>query len=50
MGHLFEIHADLGRLFDEKIYQAELIQRLPGAHEEVPIEVSFDSFSKSLLS
>ncbi len=47
VGTLFEIHADLGRLFDEKIYQAELIQRLAGAHKEVSLEVSFDSFSKS---
>ena len=46
MGTLFEIHADLGRLFDEKIYQAELIQRLPEHMAKSLIEVSFDSFSK----
>ena len=28
MGALFEIHADLGRLFDEKIYRTELVRRL----------------------
>jgi len=47
VGALFEIHADLGRLFDEKIYQKELIQRLPGAHQEVTLDVSFDSFNKT---
>ena len=46
MGMLFEIHEDLGRLFDEEIYQRELLQRLPEAHGEVPIEVTFDTFSK----
>jgi GxxExxY protein len=46
VGTLFDIHADLGRLFDEKIYRRELIQRLPGAYEEVAQEVLFDSFNK----
>ena len=47
VGALFEIHADLGRLFDEKIYQAELILRLPGAQQEVALDVMFDSFTKT---
>ncbi len=46
MGKLFEIHEDLGRLFDEQIYRRELLQRLPEAHGEVLVEVNFDSFSK----
>ncbi|MEI8371396.1 MAG: GxxExxY protein [Planctomycetota bacterium] len=47
MGTLFEIHEDLGRLFDEGIYQRELHQHLPELHSEVPIEVTFDAFSKT---
>ena len=46
MGKLFEIHEDLGRLFDEQIYRRELLQRLPEVHGEVLVEVHFDSFSK----
>ena len=44
MGHLFDIHRDFGRFFDEMIYKQELARRLPGIELEVPIEVSFDSF------
>jgi hypothetical protein len=47
MATLFEIHEDFGRLFDEDIYQRELLERLPEAHGEVPIEVAFDTFRKS---
>lgn len=45
MGHAFDIHRELGRFFDEGIYQAELAHRC-GARIEVPIEVSFDGFKK----
>ena len=47
MGKLFDIHEDLGRLFDEEIYQRELLQRLPEARGEAPLQVTFDSFSKT---
>jgi len=47
IGTLFDIHADLGRLFDEKIYQTELIQRSPGAQKEVRMDVLFGTFSKT---
>ncbi len=47
MGQLFEIHRDFGRLFDEEIYQRELLQRLPEALGEVPVQVTFDSFCKT---
>jgi GxxExxY protein len=43
---VFEIHNDLGRFFDEKIYKRELSLRYPTTRLEVPIEVKFDSFCK----
>ncbi|MGH7192677.1 MAG: GxxExxY protein [Candidatus Saccharimonadales bacterium] len=46
MRHAFGIHRDLGRFFDEGIYQAELANRCSGARIEVPIEVSFEGFQK----
>jgi GxxExxY protein len=46
MRHAFDIHRELGRLFDERIYQAELAHRCSGARVEVPIEVSFRDFKK----
>jgi GxxExxY protein len=47
MAHLFAIHRDLGRLFDEKIYQKEIARRLPNAQREVPIEICFDGFKNT---
>jgi GxxExxY protein len=47
MGHVFDIHAQLGRLFHEKIYQRELWHRLPDAQREVPVEVRFEDFCKT---
>ena len=45
VGEAFRIHAELGRFFDEKIYQRELAARLPDARAEVPIEVAFADFT-----
>jgi hypothetical protein len=36
---VFQIHSELGRFFDEKIYKRELAHRYPGVQLEVPIEV-----------
>jgi GxxExxY protein len=47
MGCVFEIHQDLGRLFDEKIYKRELAHRLPGVQLEVPLEVRHETFAKT---
>ena len=47
MRHVFEVHAELGRFFEEKIYQRELAFRVAGAQIEVPIEVTFDGFHKT---
>jgi GxxExxY protein len=46
MRHVFAIHNEMGRFFDEKIYKQELAHRLPGVHLEVPIDVAFESFQK----
>lgn len=49
MRHAFDIHRELGRFFDEGIYQAELAHRCSGARIEVPLEVSFRDFKKVYL-
>jgi hypothetical protein len=46
MRHVFAIHNEIGRFFDEKIYKREPARRLPGVHLEVPIDGQFDSFLK----
>ena len=46
MRHVFDIHRDFGRFFDERIYKQELAQRMTGVELEVPIEVRFDVFRK----
>ena len=47
MGHVFDVHAELGRLLHEKIYQREVAFRLADAQREVPVEVRFEDFSKT---
>ncbi len=45
----FAIHADMGRLFDEQIYQNELCRRFAGrAATEAKVVVSFQSFETIL--
>jgi GxxExxY protein len=46
MGCVFQIHQNLGRFFDEKIYKRELAHRHPGVQLEVPIEVTHATFKK----
>ena len=46
MRHVFDIHNEIGRFFDEKIYKRELAHRLPGVLLEEPIEVTFGTFRK----
>ena len=36
MGCVFQIHSEMGRFFDEKIYKRELAHRYPGVQLEVP--------------
>lgn len=47
MDHVFAIHRDMGRFFDERIYKRELARRLPGVRLEVPVEVTFQKFAKT---
>jgi hypothetical protein len=47
IGHVFAVHHELGRLFDEKIYQAEIAHRITNAVREVPIDVTFGDFTKT---
>lgn len=45
MRHVFEIHNEFGRFFDERIYKRELTRRSPGTELEFPIRVSHGAFS-----
>jgi GxxExxY protein len=53
MRHAFDSQNDLGRLADERIYQADLATRLQKSglseRREVQVTLSFDSFSKPLF-
>ncbi len=46
MNHVFAIHGDFGRFFDEKIYKKELAARMKGVLLEVSVDVVHGSFSK----
>lgn len=46
MRHVFAIHADFGRFFDEVIYKRELAARMPGVALEVAVDVTYGTFSK----
>jgi GxxExxY protein len=46
MGCIFQIHRELGRFFDEKIYKRELAYRHAEVQLEVPIEVTHATFKK----
>lgn len=44
--HAFDVQRELGRLFDEKVYQNAIAARLGNAMTEVRIDVSFGGFCK----
>lgn len=44
---IFKIHNEMGRLFDEPVYQRAIAHRLNDALIEVPLRVSFKSFEKT---
>ena len=46
MEHVFAIHRDFGRLFDERIYKRELARRLPGVRLETQVDVTHRTFTK----
>jgi GxxExxY protein len=43
---VFDLHREIGRFFDEEVYQCELVRRLPMAYPEVCIEVRFGDYCK----
>lgn len=49
MRHVFAIHNEIGRFFDERIYKRELANRLPNTRLEEPIDITFASFHKRLF-
>jgi len=49
MNCIFEVHSELGRFFDEKIYKSEIAHRVPEAQLEVPIEIRHGCFCKELF-
>ena len=46
MRHVFDIHNEFGRFFDEAIYKKELAERTSGVAMEVAVTVSHGSFAK----
>ncbi len=49
MQHVFEIHNEFGRFFDEKIYKRELARRMPNVRLEEPIDVRFGPYHATYL-
>ncbi|MCF7849575.1 MAG: GxxExxY protein [Kiritimatiellales bacterium] len=47
MKEVFALHRELGRLFDEKVYQNALVARVDNVRSEVEIDVFFRDFRKS---
>lgn len=43
---VFQVHNEFGRLFDERIYHAEIARRLQGGRTQVEIAVLFETFRK----
>ncbi|MDZ4401729.1 GxxExxY protein [Prosthecobacter sp.] len=47
MGHVFDIHNDFGRFFDEVVYKKELADRMSGVVLELEVIVTHGTFSKT---
>ncbi|XZE22403.1 GxxExxY protein [Pirellulaceae bacterium SH449] len=50
MRHVFSIHDEYGRFFDEIVYKKELLRRLCGIELEVAVNVVHESFSKTFFA
>jgi hypothetical protein len=50
MQHVFTIHNEFGRFFDEQIYTKELVDRMDGVELEVPVTVTHDSFLRRVFA
>lgn len=46
MRHVYAIHNEIGRFFDENIYKRERARRVGDVRLEAPVVVTFDSFQK----
>jgi GxxExxY protein len=46
MNHVYHIHNEFGRFFDEAVYKRELASRMPGLELELPVTVTYGSFRK----
>jgi GxxExxY protein len=47
MKHVYAIHNEFGRFFDEAVYKKELADRLPGIELELPVTLTHGTFSKT---
>jgi GxxExxY protein len=47
MKHVYDVHNEFGRFFDETVYKKELADRLSGMELEVPVTVTHKNFSKT---
>ena len=47
MHHVFAIHSEFGRFFDEQIYKKELADRMNGVDLELTVTVTHGTFSKT---
>ena len=46
MQHLFAVHHEFGRLFDEIVYKRELAARMNDVQLEVSVDVAHETFTK----
>jgi GxxExxY protein len=46
MNHVYHIHNEFGRFFDEAVYKRELASRMQGLELELPVTVTYGSFRK----
>jgi GxxExxY protein len=49
LGHVFAIHGELGRFFEERIYKQELANRMAGVRLEEPIDITYGAYRKRLF-
>lgn len=47
MEHVYDIHNEFGRFFDERVYKRELANRMTGLELELPVTATHRSFSKT---
>jgi GxxExxY protein len=50
MRHVFDIHNEFGRLFDEKVYKRELAFRMESVATEVSVDLIHGTFFKQLFA